>query len=196
MFMDVALQIASLGLLALGGLIALFNGWVLINQLSGRKVPSIFPFVGGFMLLGGGLLYPDSSIRKLALLGLVVDYGCLPYIVFASISVYRESRTYAAKNILLELAIETPNLVGAVLLYPEGRAILEYSLRDGTRSGSMTMKSRHDAGMQEVEIANNDVSIRFARLEGGWKVQEERGWKDQKMSLCDASVQERQLTRR
>jgi hypothetical protein len=192
--MEIALQIASIGLVVLGGLIALFNGWVLVNQLRGRHVPSVAPFVGGLMLFGGVLLYPDSNIRKLALLGLVVDYGCLPYFVLASISVYRESRRHAAKNRLLELAIETPNLIGSVLLYPGGEAILEYAMRDGMQSGSITMKARHDAGMREMEIANNDVSIRFARFEGGWTVQEERGWKNQKMSLFNASVQERQLT--
>lgn len=193
--MDIILKIASIGLVILGGSIALFNGWVLIKQLRGRHAPSVAPVVGGLMLFGGALLYPDSNIREMALLGLIVDYGCLPYVVFASISVYRENRRYAAKNRLLELAIETPNLLGSLLMYPGDEAILEFAMKDGMQSGSIIMKSKLDAGMREMEIANNDVSIRFARLEGGWAVQEERGWKNSKMTLINATVQERQLTR-
>jgi len=193
--MELARQIASIGLAIPGALIALFNAWVIVNQLNGRHSPSVFPFVGGLMLFGAGLMYPDSNSWKLALLGLVVDYGCLPYAVLASISVYLDSRKYSAKNRLLALAIDTPNLTGVVLLFLGNNAILEYAMKDGRQSGSIVMTSRHDAGMREIEIANNDVLVRFARLEGGWAVQEERGWKDGRMTLLNASVQERPLQR-
>ena len=194
--MDVILQIASIGLVILGGSIALFNGWVLFKQLSGRHAPSVAPIVGGLMLFGGALIYPDANLITLALLGLIVDYGCLPYILTASISVYRYNRRYSVKNRLLDLAIETPNLLGSLLVYPGDEAILEYAMKDGMQSGSIIMKSKLDAGRREMEIANNDVSIRFTRLEGGWAVQEERGWKNSNMTLINATVQERQLTRR
>jgi hypothetical protein len=194
--MEIGLQIASIGLVILGGLIALFNGWVLINQLSGRHAPSVFPIVGGLMLFLGALIYPDSNLIKLALLGLIVDYGCLPYFLSASISVYRDKRRYSVKNRLLDLAIETPNLLGSVLMYPGNEAILKYYMKDGVQSGSIIMKSRLDAGMREIELTIEDVVVRFTRLEGGWAVQEERGWKNSKMSLINATVQERQLTRR
>jgi hypothetical protein len=193
--MELARQIASIGLAIPGALIALFNTWVIVNQLRGRHSPSVFPFVGGLMLFSAGLLYPDSNNWKFALLGLVVDYGCLPYTLLVSISVYRESRRYAAKNRLLTLDIDAPNLTGCILLYPGGDAILEYAMKNGMQSGSIVMKSRHDAGLQELEIANNDVLVRLARLEGGWAVQEERGWKDGRMTLLNASVQERPLQR-
>jgi hypothetical protein len=185
------LQIAGLAFVLVGGLIALINGWLIVKQLVGRKVSSIVPVVGGLFLLSGALIYPDAVVRKWAWLGLIVDYGCVPYIVLASYSVWTETRKYSAERRLLDLAIETPQLVGAVLVYPDSDAILEYAWKDGTRQGSITMKARHDVAMQEIELRNLDILIRIVRLGGGWKVQEEHGWKDNKMSLLNASIQQR-----
>lgn len=194
--MDLALQIVGVGLILVGGLIALLNGWLFVNQLIGRRGSSVAPVVGGVLLLCGGLIYPDPAVRKWAWLGLLIDYGCIPYILLASFSVWTQSRKYSAEKRLLELAIETPHLLGTILLYPDNYAILEYAWKDGMRQGSITMKARHDAAMQAIEVGNQEILIRISRLEGGWKVQEERGWKEGKMSLANASIQERPLARR
>lgn len=194
--MDLALQIVGVGLILVGGLIALLNGWLFVNQLIGRRGSSVAPVVGGVLLLCGGLIYPDPAVRKWAWLGLFIDYGCIPYILLASFSVWSESRKYSAEKRLLDLAIETPHLVGAILLYPDNDAILEYAWKDGVRQGSIIMKGRHDAEKKEVELTNKTISIRIGRLDGGWKVLEERGWKEDKMSLANASIQERPLARR
>lgn len=61
--MDLILQKVAIGLFVLGGLIALFNGWIFVSQLLGRHVPSVAPFLGGLMLFFGGLIYPDPSVR-------------------------------------------------------------------------------------------------------------------------------------
>ena len=193
--MELVLQIVAIGFILVGGLIALVNGWLVVSQLAGRRSSSIVPFVGGLFLLCGGLIYPDPAVRKWAWLGLFIDYGCVPYSLLASYSVWSESRKYSAEKRLLDLAIETPHLVGAILLYPDNDAILEYAWKDGMRQGSITMKSRHDAAMQEIEVGNQEILIRIGRLEGGWKVQEERGWKEDRMSLLNASIQERPLAR-
>lgn len=194
--MDLALQIAGVGLILVGGLIALLNGWLFVNQLIGRRGASVAPVVGGLFLLSGGLLYPDPDVRRWAWLGLFIDYGCVPYILLASYSVWTESRKYSAERRLLDLAIETPHLVGAILVYPDNEAILEYAWKDGMRQGSITMKARNDTAMQEIEVRNQEILIRISRLDGGWKVQEERGWKEGKMSLLNASIQERPLAGR
>lgn len=194
--MDLALQIVGIGLILVGGLIALLNGWLFVNQLIGRRGSSVAPVVGGVLLLCGGLIYPDPAVRKWAWLGLFIDYGCIPYILLASYSMWSESRKYSAEKRLLDLAIETPHLIGAILVYPDNDAILEYAWKDGMRQGSITMKASHDAAMEEVELANRDLCIRLARLDGGWRIQEERGWKEDKMSLANASIQERPLARR
>lgn len=194
--MELVLQIVAIGFILVGGLIALFNGWLFVNQLIGKRVSSIAPFVGGLLLFSGALIYPDPVVRKWAWLGLVVDYGCVPYILLASYSVWSESRKYSAEKRLLDLAIETPHLVGAILLYPDNDAILEYAWKDGVRQGSIIMKGRHDAEIKEVELTNKTISIRIGRLDGGWKVLEERGWKEDKMSLANATIQERPLAGR
>lgn len=191
--MEIVLQIAGIGLILVGGLIALFNAWLFVNQLTGRRVSSIAPFLGGLLLFSGALIYPDSVVRKWAWLGLVVDYGCAPYLLLCLFSLWAESKRFSAEKRLLDLAIETPHLVGAILVYPNNDAILEYAWKDGIRRGSMIMKARHDAGMREIELTLQDISIRISRLDGGWRIQEERGWKEDKMSLANASIQERPL---
>lgn len=191
--MELVLQIAGLGLILVGGLIALFNAWLFFNQLTGRHVSSIAPFLGGLLLFSGALIYPDPVVRKWAWLGLVVDYGCAPYVLLGLFSLWAESKRFSAEKRLLDLAIETPHLVGAILVYPNNDAILEYAWKDGIRRGSMIMKARHDAGMREIELTLQDISIRISRLDGGWRIQEERGWKENKMSLANASIQERPL---
>jgi hypothetical protein len=193
---DLVLQIAAIGLILVGGSIALFNGWLFVNQLIGRPVSSIAPFLGGLLLFFGALIYPDPVVRKWAWLGLVVDYGCAPYLLLGLSSLWAESKRFSAKNQLLDLAIETPHLVGAILVYPNNDAILEYAWKDGFRSGSMIMKARHDAGLREIELTLQDISIRISRLDGGWRIQEEKGWKEDKMSLASASIQERPLAGR
>jgi hypothetical protein len=194
--MDLVLQIVAIGLFLVGGLIALFNAWLLVNQLIGRHVSSIAPFLGGLLLFFGALIYPDPVLRKWAWLGLVVDYGCAPYLLLALSSLWAESKRFSAKNRLLDLAIETPHLVGAILVYSNNDAILEYAWKDGMRSGSMIMKASHDAEMQDIELTLQDIWIRISRLDGGWRIQEERGWKEDKMSLANASIQERPLAGR
>jgi hypothetical protein len=86
--------------------------------------------------------------------------------------------------------------VGAILVYSNNDAILEYAWKDGMRSGSMIMKASHDAEMQEIELTLQDIWIRISRLDGGWRIQEERGWREDKMSLANASIQERPLAGR
>lgn len=194
--MSLVLQVAGIGFILVGGLIALVNGWLVVSQLVGRRGSSVVPVVGGLFLLGGALIYPDPAVRKWAWLGPFIDYGCVPYIALASYSVWSESRKYSAERRLLDLAIETPHLVGAILVYPDNHAILEYAWKDGMRQGSITMKARHDTAMQEIDVRNQEILIRISRLEGGWKVQEERGWKEDKMSLLNASIQERPLAGR
>jgi hypothetical protein len=189
------LQIAGLALVLAGGLIALINGWLFVNQLIGRRGSSVAPVVGGLFLLSGGLLYPDPEVRKWAWVGLLIDYGCVPYILLASYSVWSDSRKYSAERKLLELAVETPQLVGAVVVFPDNVAFLEYTCKDGTRQGSIQLKAMHDSPIGEIELTNLELRIRLARLDGGWKVLEERGWKEDKMSLLNASVQERPLAR-
>lgn len=194
--MDLVLQIVASVLILVGGLIALFNAWLIVNQLIGRRVSSIAPLLGGLLLFFGALIYPDPVLRKWAWLGLVVDYGCAPYLLLGMFSLWAESKRFSAKNRLLDLAIETPHLVGAILVYSNNDAVLEYAWKDGIRSGSMIMKARHDAGMQEIELTLQDIWIRISRLDGGWRIQEERGWKEDKMSLANASIQERPLAGR
>lgn len=191
--MELVLQIAGIGLILVGGLIALFNAWLFVNQLTGRRVSSIAPFLGGLLLFSGALIYPDPVVRKWAWLGLIVDYGCAPYLLLVLFSLWAESKRFSAEKRLLDLAIETPHLVGAILVYQNNDAILEYAWKDGIRHGSMIMKARHDSGMREIELTLQDISIRISRRDGGWRIQEERGWKEDKMSLANASIQERPL---
>ena len=194
--MELVLQVVAVGFILVGGLIALFNGWLFVNQLIGRRVSSIAPFLGGLLLFSGALTYPDPVVRKWAWLGLVVDYGCAPYLLLGLFSLWAESKRFSAEKRLLDLAIETPHLIGAILVYPNNDAILEYAWKDGVRRGSIIMKARHDAAMQEVELTIQNILIRIARADGGWRIQEERGWKEDKMSLANASIQERPLAGR
>ena len=194
--MNLILQIAAIGLFVLGGSIALFNGWIFVSQLIGRHIPSAIPFVGGLMLFVGGMIYPDSGIKKLAWLGLIADYGCLPYLIMASVSMWSENKRYSPKNRLLDLGIETPTLNGSIFLYPNNEAILQYSMKDGMETGSIIMKAKYDTEMREIELTIQDILIRFISIDGNWRVQEERGWKDDRKSLTNALVQEATNVRR
>jgi hypothetical protein len=188
--MDIVLQIIAIGLFGLGGLIALVNGWIFASQLFGKHIPSGIPFLGGFMLFLGGLIYPDPSVRRLAWLGLIADYGCFPYLMMASISTCLKVRRYSAKNRLLDLCVETPTLNGSVFLYPTNVAMFHYSMKDGMGVGTIIMEAKYDINMQEIELSIEDALIRFICIDGNWKVQEERGW-DEKKSLKNALVQEK-----
>ena len=194
--MELVLQAVAIGFFLIGGLIALLNAWLLGNQLIGRRVSSVAPFLGGLLLFSGALIYPDPVVRKWAWLGLVVDYGCAPYLLLGFISIWAEERRYSAKNKLLDLAIETPHLTGAIVVFQNNEAFLEYAWKEGARRGSIMMKARHDAAMQEIELTIEDVVIRLTRADGGWRIQEERGWKEDKMSLANATIQEQPLAAR
>ena len=73
--------IASITLLSLGGLIAFASAWVLLRQLRGKASPSAVPFLGGIFLFAGAFLFPGEAVRPWAVVGLFLDYGCLPYFI-------------------------------------------------------------------------------------------------------------------
>ena len=89
---DLPMTILAYSLMLLGGYIAFLNAWLLWRQLRGEHGPSIVPFVGGILLFVGGLLEPSGTLRPWAVLGLVVDYGCVPYTVCVSWYLLREKR--------------------------------------------------------------------------------------------------------
>lgn len=92
------MTILAYSLILLGTYIAALNNWLLWRQLRGKYGPSIVPFVGGILLFVGGLLEPSGTLRPWAVLGLWVDYGCLPYTISVSWYLLREKRMGAESN--------------------------------------------------------------------------------------------------
>jgi len=138
--MEILQYIISIGFIGLGSLLAVINGWILIKQIRGQDCPSATPILGGLFLFIGGLLLPGGVLKIWAWLGLFLDYGCIPYLITALVSMLQEKRRYAAKNQILALEYDAGGCSGTISIYPKNECIHKWKAKDGNSSGSMVMQ--------------------------------------------------------
>jgi len=182
--------IASSALLGLGGLLALINAWILIRQLLGKPSPSVAPVLGGALLFTGALLLPGGHLRPWAVIGLFLDYGCMPYLLLASISTVRETRRHAAKNRILSLQYDAEKCAGEIHLYPESECAYTWAAKDGLSQGSILMKvDAYDPGMS-LSLSIQDTRVSLTMRDDRWQLESEHGWHDPVLSLADATIAE------
>jgi hypothetical protein len=188
--MTIIQYIASIGLLGLGGIITVFNGCVFIRQFLEKPSPSVVPIVGGVILFVGALIYPNGLFRAWAVIGLFIDYGCLPYLIFSLISLIHENRKFAEKNRLFSLQYTSSQCDGQFHLYPNNECIHHWKAKDGKSYGSMVMKIiNHEAG-KLVSIALQNIRVSMIKKSDQWELDHEEGWGDQVYSLADSTITE------
>jgi hypothetical protein len=183
--------VASIALFFLGILIAFTNAWILICQLRGRRSPSVVPIIGGIFLCTGGIIFPGGLLRTWAVLGLFLDYGCMPYLIFVSIYLIREEIRYAARNRLLTLEYVTSMIKGEFAVYPRNECIHKWNAKDGMSSGSMVMKVDEYIIDSLLRISLQDINIEIHKTNGEWSVAKENGWHDSMHSIENSQISEK-----
>ena len=156
--MEIVILIISAILSTLGGLIAIFNNWILIQQLRGKHSPSVAPFLGGILLMIGLFLFPYYDFSYWALLALVVDYGCVPYtlgcICYLSIEAYRTSDF----NLMHQLTYEEKEKNVGIKLFRKSIATIVFKMGSTIVSRACTWKK--EAG-EIVAIDCGDSSYKL-----------------------------------
>ncbi len=183
-------HIVSIALLGIGALVALVNVGVLARQVRGRRSPSVTPFIGGIFLFVGALLFPGGALRPWAAIGLFVDYGCMPYLIGASVCMACETRRYSAKNRILSLAYDAKECSGEFHLFPQHECIHEWRAKDGMSRGSMIMRLETFVPDARLELSLEEIRITMASEDGDWVLCSESGWHDQVHSLEGSVIAE------
>jgi hypothetical protein len=183
--------VASFAVVFLGILLAFTNAWILIRQLRGKRSPSVVPIIGGIFLCIGGLIFPGGLLRPWAVLGLFLDYGCMPYLIFASVYFIREEIRYAARNRLLTLEYVAPMIKGEFAVYPRNECIHKWSAKDGLSSGSMVMKVDEYIIDSLLKISLKNINIEINKINGEWNVTKESGWHDSMHSIETSRITEK-----
>ena len=187
--------IVSIALVFLGILLTLNNAWILICQLRGRHSPSVTPIIGGIFLCIGGLIFPGGLLRPWAVLGLFIDYGCMPYLIFSLVYLIREKIRYAAKNRLLTLEYVSPMIKGEFAVYPRHECIHKWNDKDGKSSGSTVMKVDEYIIDSLLRISLQDINIEINKINGEWSVTKESGWHDSMHSIENSRITEKDANR-
>lgn len=60
---------------------AVVNWRIVYLGKQGKKTPSIVPLIGGLILALGISRFPFGVVQRFWPVGLIADYGCLPYLV-------------------------------------------------------------------------------------------------------------------
>ena len=180
--------IASIALLGLGGLVAGINAWVLVRQLLGKPSPSVAPLLGGVFLFVGALLLPGGFLRPWAVIGLLVDYGCMPYLALSTVSMIRETRQYAEKNRILSLQYEAEQCTGKIHIYPGNEGVYQWAARDGLSHGSILMKIDSYVPSKILKLSTQDVRISLSFHNDSWQLDSEHGWKNPVNSLVNSTI--------
>lgn len=167
--------IFSIALLTLGGLLAIVNARVVVNQMRGKITPSVAPFVGGIFLFVGGFLYPDGLLRSWAWVGLFLDYGCIPYITSASISICMDNIRYSERRQMLRLNYEAEGCSGSITIYPDKECIYKWRAKVGQSYGSMIMKVDEYKPDTQLCLSLEDIRVNLVKERGNWKIDSETG---------------------
>jgi hypothetical protein len=184
------MYIVSIIFLSIGGLLAIINGWILFQQLQGQPLPSAVPILGGVFLFIGTLIFPCGALRAWAVLGLFVDYGCMPYLIYGSIYMVQETRRYAEKNRILSLEYEANECTGKIYIYPRNEGIYKWAARDGQSHGSIIMKVDEYVPGQTLKLSIQDTAIWLGVHDGTWQLDSEKGWHNTMYSLVNSTITE------
>jgi hypothetical protein len=176
--MLIAQYIASAILLVFGGLVAAVNARILVCQLRGKYSPSATPILGGLFLFIGCLLFPNGVLWPWAVFGLFLDYGCMPYLIFAFIYLIREKLRHAHKNEILTLHYQAPGASGVFKLYRNDECIHKWSAADGLSSGSMIMKIDEYIPDLLIRLSQQAIRLSFEKSGQHWNLVHEEGWRD------------------
>jgi hypothetical protein len=189
--MHTLLYVVSIAFLVLGALVSAINAWICFRQLLGKHSPSIVPLIGGVSLLVGALIFPNGSLIPWAFIGILVDYGCLPYVVMLSISMALEFRRYSSKNIVFGLDYDAQECDGQILLFKRNECIFKYRYKNGKAYGSMIMKIDEYYPGWKISLSIQNISIVIGYIDGAWSLISESGWHDKKLSLQGSTITEK-----
>ena len=143
----------------------------------------------------GGLLFPNGSLRPWAVIGLFIDYGCMPYLIFASIYLIQEKLRYRDKNRILTPKYASDLIAGEIAIYPKNECIYKWKQRNGQSYGSMAMKVVGFEPDRSISLALDQLSIQLAKNSGKWDLEHEEGWHDSMYSLRGANISEKAAKR-
>ncbi len=159
----------------LGGILSIINGWNFLKELMGKRVPSTIPFIGGIFLFIGAMSYPETPVRYFAWVGLLVDFGCLPYLTIGIIRLWLEMKRYSIKNCLLSFEYEIEDIQGSIHVYLHQECIVKYRKKDNSILGSMVMKVlKHTPDTLELGMGDKILCLSFRNNQ--WKIEKESVW--------------------
>ena len=81
--MEISQWIAGGLLILLGSFIAVMNWAALYHNLTQKTHSSFVPSMGGLFMMIGATIMPVSGLQELSWVALVLDFGCLPLLVWA-----------------------------------------------------------------------------------------------------------------
>lgn len=186
--MTILLYTISILFLFAGSFFTLFNGYVLIRQISGRSYSSVAPVIGGLSLLIGGFIFPAGHLRLWGVLGLFLDYGCIPYFLFFACCVLSETKKYAAKNRILSLEYCGEKSCGYFHIYPNQECIHQWSLNNKMSSGSMIMKVEKYDSDEVLCLSLENIKLMFSFSNGRWALESEDWGAEKHFSLKTATL--------
>jgi hypothetical protein len=145
---------------------------------------------GGLFLSIGCLLFPNGVLWPWAVFGLFLDYGCMPYLIFASIYLIRGKLRHADKNEILTLRYHAPRASGVFMLYPNDECIHKWSAADGLSSGSMIMKIDEYIPGRLIRLSLQAIRLSFEKSGQHLNLVHEEGWHDSMHSLELSTISE------
>lgn len=130
-------------------------------------------------------------MRQWAVLGLFLDYGCIPYLILGFFFVVRELVRHRERNRLLTLKYLTENVTGEIALYPGNECIYTWRKRNGQSSGSMMMKVEEYLPDHWIVLSIEKIRIELTKSGSQWKLAREEGWDNSLYLLKNANIIEK-----
>jgi hypothetical protein len=169
--MEIITLIVSAILVVLGGLVAIFNNWILVQQLRGRHSPSVVPLLGGIFLMVGLFLFPYYDFSWWAALALVVDYGCAPYLLFVVTYLTIESYKTSKLNLMRQLNFEEKEKSIEIKLFKKSIATIVFKIGSTTVSRACSWEKEAE---DIVAIDCGDSSYKLHLEPNGAKLMSEK----------------------
>lgn len=76
--------------MGIGVLIALRNAWLVFQKVRRKRTGEITPLLGGLLLFVGMFMLTGSAVHLWAFLGLFIDLGSFPYLVYSVIQLAKK----------------------------------------------------------------------------------------------------------
>ena len=174
----------SLALIGLGGAVTVLNAWVGLQRLRSKPTRSVVPVVGGVLVAGGLGIWPHASFGVFLGIPLIVDYGCVPYLVRAAVAFVQHARGKSERSRMSSFRYSDSEQTVVLTLFRNGNAVLKRK-RGETEVSLSGVWTEEEKGAFRVRWG--PVEMTFRAIDGQARVVEESGVDDPALSLLDRS---------